>query len=298
MLSIRWLQEQVNRIPGPKKWRQKWVDVVCPFHDDTDPSLGIRIADPSGYRKLGDISCWSCGTKGAWNKLAEKLGLALADSAEQEDYPVMPSEINLLDSLSKEELWKQQYLKMPLPWDSTQKWRKMSGQFLSKCGAYSCLKKGRQALWMPVYVQQDLVGSWTGQSQTDKKIPTYLNSNGQWVLSHGLWPYDRIAKYRTPIICVEGPRDAYRLIKLGYSGIQCFGTQTMTREKAMLLLALERPIYIMGDGDSAGHVFNQKTKKIFASLGEKTTVLKLPDNVDPFSMPASLVTNLQKVCKT
>ena len=298
MLSIRWLQDQVNRIPGPKKWRQKWVDVVCPFHDDTDPSLGIRIADPSGYRKLGDISCWSCGTKGDWNKLAEKLGLARADSAEQEDYPVMPDQINLLDTLSKEMLWKEQYLKMVLPWDSSQNWRGMAGKFLAKCGAYGGLKKGRQAIWMPVTINNELVGSWLGQQQTDKKLSTYLNSSGQWVLSQGLWPYDLIRKYRSPIVCVEGPRDAYRLIKLGLSGIQCFGTQTMTREKAMLLLALNRPIYIMGDGDNAGHLFNKKVKQIFTSLGEKTVALKLPDNTDPYSMSTTLAQNLLKVCKT
>ena len=33
------------------------VKVICPFHDDTDPSLSINLED-------GWFNCFSCGTKG------------------------------------------------------------------------------------------------------------------------------------------------------------------------------------------------------------------------------------------
>ena len=46
--------------------------IKCPFHDDDTPSCSISLGNskvPPGY-----FYCFGCGTKGAWNVLAEKIG--------------------------------------------------------------------------------------------------------------------------------------------------------------------------------------------------------------------------------
>ena len=34
-----------------------WSMILCPFHDDTNPSLGINL-------NIGCFNCFACGTKG------------------------------------------------------------------------------------------------------------------------------------------------------------------------------------------------------------------------------------------
>ena len=45
-----------NQFPGISTNRTM-VKVICPFHDDTDPSLSINLED-------GWFNCFSCGAKG------------------------------------------------------------------------------------------------------------------------------------------------------------------------------------------------------------------------------------------
>ena len=48
------------------------MTVLCPFHDDTHPSLSINVAK-------GVYVCWSCGESGTMARLAEAIGSGLID---------------------------------------------------------------------------------------------------------------------------------------------------------------------------------------------------------------------------
>jgi DNA primase len=64
---------------GPRlKGRGTWRDAVCPFHDDTRPSLRINVE--RGYWR-----CMACGARGgdvlAFHK--QRTGLGFADAARE-----------------------------------------------------------------------------------------------------------------------------------------------------------------------------------------------------------------------
>ena len=62
----------------------KRVLIHCPFHNDTNPSLIVPLI----HKKYnpGQFKCFSCGAKGDWNKLAERLRLKEWDLKDQNKY--------------------------------------------------------------------------------------------------------------------------------------------------------------------------------------------------------------------
>jgi hypothetical protein len=324
LISLEWLLRQVTRIPGPKTQRKGWINVVCPFHRDTHPSLGICIKEGSSH--IGHITCWSCGTKGDWNKLADKLGLSRIEQADAEDYPLMPPIVYETDSqifgtstglLTEEQLWADHKLDLITDWPTVRSWRTISGSLLYSLGAKAGLRYGEQMLWMPVTLEQELVGSWIGRMQKPVKLPqvgsssgsagskqntsSYLNSSGTWIQTQGLWPYDHVAgtmlKGRKnaglPVILVEGQRDALRLISNGIPALCVFGTNNIGDEKVSLVMGLERRVYLMGDGDDAGREFNKRAKKLFREQGEMVKTISLPDGTDPADLDGQQIKDLK-----
>ena len=47
--------------------KKKWVMMLCPFHDEHNPSFGIHL-DHGGY------NCLACGVKGNWDSFIEHMG--------------------------------------------------------------------------------------------------------------------------------------------------------------------------------------------------------------------------------
>jgi len=79
-----------DRLPAPSvyyiernfilKGRGAWCTTICPFHDDSKPSLSIHI-------ESGAFNCFSCGTKGgdvlAFHRLYK--GMTFAEAVEDLD---------------------------------------------------------------------------------------------------------------------------------------------------------------------------------------------------------------------
>lgn len=334
-MSLEWLLKQIQLIPGPKKQRKKWIDVICPFHNDSKPSLGINIE--GGSRRLGDIHCWSCPARGNWDKLANRLGLQTLASADIEAFPIMPASVyesewaiannrlvngaytssgrytDLSDDqpsrsstagqvagiLTEEKLWLEHKLKLVIDWAPSNRWRTISGSLLHKLGARAGLRYGEKQIWLPVTIDDELVGSWIGRlsKSEDPKISSYLNSSGTWISNYGLWPYDYVAlmvKRHKKVLLVEGQRDALRLIDSGIPALCVFGTNSVTVEKLAYVLALEASVYLCGDGDRAGREFNSQVKKMLKNLGEKATIIELPDGVDPAKLTKDQLDDLRR----
>lgn len=133
-----------------------------------------------------------------------------------------------------------------------------------------------------------------------------MNSPGDWAKDHGLWPYDHVAEMladtgMTAVSIVEGPRDALRCIAGGVPALCTFGTQSMSKAKLKKICELPiETIIPMGDGDQAGHKFNQTVKDL-APPQIKIRVARIPitkERYDPYSMPQKMFKHLKQMVRS
>ena len=308
---LSFILRQVDKIPGKKKRTRKYINVVCPFHADHNPSLGIRIAPPA----LGSIKCLACGEKGGWNKLAERLHLdrIVGEIIETEAWVNTEQYSHLVATKSKtiSGILSSQYVSSHSKWPANKEWRGYSGKFLSRFEPLYCLRPVRYTqeripmIWFPVYIDQELVGGFLGhlEKPKDKTKPTYMNSPGEWVSTEGLWPYDYVCAKKPPVIVlVEGQRDCLRLLRAGIPALCVFGTQNFTVAKANLVRSMPglNQVLLFGDNDKAGRAFNIQAKGLLKDK-IKTGIITLPKSLegeDPGSVPFRYIKMLRTVVRT
>ncbi len=284
MSVLNLILTELNKVEH-KKTPGNYV-VVCPFHQDTNPSLNISI-DEGKKVPLGWCYCMSCGASKSWNEYASVVGLAkmTKESIAENSLVVRPikNEIkdNLLshsESMTFNDLLAKFQCFISEDIEVDDNWRGFSGRMLSKIGCKSSVDGfGNRCLIMPVLVDGTLVGGikalWepTGAKGEIK----YQNMVGNWSKTHGLFPYDNAfdlikRKNLNYIVLVEGSRDALRLIKHSVPAIAILGTQSWGKLKQRLVLELpvEKVIVFM-DGDRAGI---EATNKITKTLRQHTIV--------------------------
>lgn len=307
---------EIDRIPGEKKYSGDNIFIVCPFHADTDPSASVYIGHDKTRAPLGFMYCHGCGKKAHWNQLADKLGLTRIADHQFQDIYVTPS---THPDLLAEELTLSQYLRREYPknmiveYSATAEWRGTSGKLLRRIGCMSMYdaKRINTFIVLPIYVQGRLVGSITARKKRIPGQPSYFNSTGpvpNWSKRYGLFPYDyalRVAsKYkRKPLILVEGPRDALRLLSYRIPAVAMLGVSSWSNTKRDLLLAATSQIILMMDGDLAGQAATER-------LGEDLSRFIEPDvydlsitaeeegrKIDPGNMPESIIEDLLRHLK-
>lgn len=300
---IEFVRRQLSKVRGPQRENRRYVNIVCPFHDDKNPSLGVRISHPTTHSAIGSIHCFGCKTSGDWNKLAEKLGLEQLpkDIANAEDEFVDDTGEILDELLGTPAATVQDLLRgldPPLrafkPWPVFNEWRGFSGDFLKTFNAQEVLRSGRKAgttftqLLLPVSVEGHLVGGVLCSLEKRKNTPSYRNTAGSWSRDSGLFPYDQclpIIRRKGYVILVEGPRDALKLLRDGIPAMCILGVSSFTAKKALLVAATGADLVVLlGDGDEAGRTFNEHAYSELADL-IPVQIIKLPlTGVDPFSL--------------
>ena len=265
------------------------IVICCPFHQDTNPSLGIVLEDKKKKYPPGTFNCWSCSTSGSWNKLAEKLGLnPISQKVILERDPFY----DLSDSLELGVINEQQALpKGLLPWEG--KWRGLPQKFLAHVNAKKFWdnKFSAYRIVFPVYNYGELRGYIA--ARTSKAIPKrakYMNASGPWAKTSwfGLdYPsnskkikkiYDR---YFGSICLVEGPNDALTCLYHGIPALALMGTKNWGEIKSSLLVGAGfKKVVLFLDGDSSGR---EATRKINVALRKhfKVKIYRLPDDLDP-----------------
>lgn len=300
---VEFIRQEVGRIAGPTKENAKYLNIVCPFHDDHDPSLGIRIADPTRYAPLGSITCISggCRVKGPWSMLADRLGLQkLPKTVTLEHLKV---DRKTVTRLMGKRVWTMDELVLAIggvqvyrDWPAWQEWRGFDGKFLQELGGQELTYQGKRGfvyrqLLLPVRIDGELIGGVRCRLKSKKGQPSYLNTAGEWSSERGLFPYDHVAglgkKY---VILVEGPRDAMRLVRAGVPALCILGAGMFNRKKALLVAALDPDcVFLLGDGDKAGRKFNESAYEHLHEL-VATKAINLPMNgMDPFGMPDEMM---------
>lgn len=318
---VQFIERELGKVPGEQNRTRRFINIVCCFHRDSKPSLGIRIAECRGKQRLGDFYCFGCKKAGPWNDLAKKLRLTPIkegkELVEDEVHFVRERYSDLLSTKSGvkiDELLQDCNISAAIPWNPQQAWRGFKGKFLAKFGTLSAIKNsydkrtGRRfttnMLFFPVNVNGELVGGITARFKKSKMkgVPSYVNSPGEWSRTLGLFPYDYVErmierKGLDYVVLVEGPRDALFLISKGIPALCILGTSSFTERKARLVaqLPIER-VWILGDGDKAGHQMNRALKKILKPL-ITTGAIKIPitkERYDPCSLPEDMKRRLFK----
>ena len=279
MDNSAFIQDQIRNIGGPKKPGPNSTFILCPFHSEKTPSARV-------FHNNGFFKCYGCGASKPYSEWAHLLGLEKMGKngfPKSGDIPTTP-EHRFLDALfsEKKSLTNQRELEL-LPLDDplakriglSRRWRGFSIDFLDSIGAKIAfdVDSRRHYVWLPVYVKTKLKGHILAQIKkpTSKEIPSYLNASGSWSLKYGLFPFDSAIslmreKNLSTIVVVEGPRDALRLLSLGYPAVSMLGTHSWTDVKSRTLeIAGVDQVVLMLDGDKAGRLATR-----FLKTGKRT----------------------------
>ena len=284
--------KQMNAIGAYNKG--EYFVILCPFHRDSNPSLRVNICDDL---PAGAFHCFSCGEHGPWNKLAEAIRLVpfeKEDSGIQEKdnvFRLMHKTLSVLKS-NAEELPDTLVGLEPIP-DSFQ-WRQCDKSFLEALGAKLWWDRARDLnfLYFPLTMGQQYVGYTLCNLDRNKSKVKYL-SHADTLKTFFLYDF---APNNSDLILVEGHADALRLFRYGIPVLGIFGTENWGPiKKSYLYAKAPKKVWILFDGDDAGHKASQK---IFTDLREgcEVDILYLPiqePKLDPDSMPESWVLQLK-----
>jgi DNA primase len=297
--------ELLKGFPGAKR-NGEWLLIRCPFHNDHNPSLSVRMTPPA----QGVFKCFSCGAKGGFKKLAEKLGLDLNAAATPDLFPDEYAGMFQAVSDQDDEVVTTTY---PLNARNAEKlgitkgWRGFDLDFLRDVVRARVIN--RYMLYFPVLMNGEEVGYVQARVAKQEGYPSYLNKKGTWSKDKGLLLFDQalaIAKEHAgghgsslTVILTEGPRDPMRLIRDAHlPAIAILGTQSWSEAKLrkLVLAGVENLILCM-DGDDAGR---QASEMITESSDGYVNIhdFKLYEwegEYDPGNMPVKLVNRLKKL---
>ena len=291
--------DELERVCSETKMGRYDIAIVCPFHNDSNPSCNVHI----GHKKpIGTYHCWSCGAKGRWEYLAEKLGL----SSGQFYHPDNPfrAKANAMRMRKKEEQEIRRNMfsgHMPegcSPWEYGN-FRELPEQYLISVGAKR-FYDDNSSCYRIVFPVKNRIGSAIGsvarRLDNSSKIP-WLNSPGQWALK-ALYPIQSLPINPKGVVVVEGPYDALRLNYHGIPALSILGVQNWAPLKMSIIDALGiKNIILCMDGDQAGRIAEIKilesTKNRFK---RKRFRLPIEDpKVDPGNMSEERLEALREV---
>ena len=288
-----------------RKVADRSITVPCPWHisdDGRSKTLSINLVqhlDGKGRDiPVGFCRCWSCGTGGDWNKLADHIGM---QRLEETDNPDLKSNVYHIEYENEEGYQApdpDDFEDLDADWDWVRKDGVIKYKTLISVGARIHNNTYRNAtelikekrLWLPAHEFGDTVGHINAAAFGTSDLK-YVNSKGGWATSH-FFGFDEAVKlsnkwakrgYKKFVVVVEGPADCLMLLQHNIPAVACLGTQSWSTVKANLLIGSFDIVFAMGDGDDPGRKLNQAIKK---DLKDSIRVhkLKLNDGQDPASL--------------
>lgn len=276
--------------------------ILCPWHDDSNPSLRVYIGGSNKDIPIGFAICFSCGAKGLWRKLAEKLGIDASGQTSTLHRPAMGARFTA-DSPNATKV----VVKPPpisIPWPVNESWRGIDGSLVHRVGGRKFYDKrlGSVQLSLPVRIGGELTGLVAAKLRKpkSKKIPSYVYSKGHWIRD-ALFPYDFIAKRarkRGYVAVVEGSRDVLHLIENGMPALALLATYAADAEaKIRLLRELGvKMVLIATDADAAGSKAANKLRKALSGV-IPVFRLRMKKGTDPFDLEPAQIKSIDKACR-
>lgn len=312
------IMSSLDKYGGPQKQASGWRMVRCPFHGDSNPSLGVYVALDGKY-PLGFFNCLGCSAKGTWNRFAKETGLPeiqeweksnsinsfelASNSAEDEAQLLGEAGLTLREVLKRMRCTEAQ------KWPSNLEWRGYNGKLLSKLNAYIVNDSYNEsvAVLFPIEIAGKVRGGIKAIfNKINKSQSSFITMKGEWLKTYGLFPYNLTKKLIQQnkynfVILVEGPRDALRLVQNGIPALAILGAKSFSDTKAMFISALcIDNVYVMPDGDAAGDMMWARLKTTLKSVRTKRISLPMRgknNKLDPDNMPIIYLKRLVRMLK-
>jgi len=294
--------EQLTSVGGLVKGEE--INILCPFHHDTKPSLNVHI----GHKITpGKFNCFSCRENGTWNKLARALKLtpfATPNNPNNKknghrDLQVIDDEINPF-KLMLEVMQTSDYKEYvpptlkglePLPDDFS--WRGQPRSLYQKLGASYYWTALTQSLYFPLTTNGEYQGYTLCTLATE--APKFTKYLIHAEAKRNLFLYDNLTQDQ-PIVLVEGHFDAIRLMGEGFNAAAIFGVQNWSDYKRNLIIAKNpSKVVIAFDGDQAGYTASVEVFNTFRNVLE-VDIFYLPlkdPKLDPGDMSEEYLTLLR-----
>lgn len=295
---------QLRRVNGQTKAGKFFIKCPLGTHSDSTPSLGITTNE-SGRYPVGTWYCFGCGKSGAWNELAQKLGLRAVDVNNKNTHTkhyLHVTELAVYQDVEEmlQVCWPKSNLVRQWP---DEEWRTIPTQLLQKYGCRCIFDPAAKdyGVVMPVVVGGEMVGGV--KATWEKSKVSYVTSPGPWVKESGLLGYDDLP-YGQPMVLVEGPRDRWRLLREGVPAAAILGALQWTQAKANLVAAKNPPrVLLFFDGDAAGE---KARDMIYTSLRKTGLEVKYVDaarlseeagqKIDPANCDEGTVEKVRRFC--
>ena len=307
MDKVSFIRQQLALLPLVDFSKPEQALILCPFHDDHNPSLDVALANVPGKVSVGGYHCWSCKNHGGWNKLAAKLGLEQWAQKKYENLPDNPflqfaADFKQMDKLQTHVV----YQKPPTegPWEGS--WRGLSGTFLRSMGCESYWDKIAEEyrLWLPLLdIRQKLVGhiAARGENSDIQNKYKYLNSEG--FPAQKYWYCLNFEKAPRWLVIVEGPYDCLRFRARGLPAIAVLGLGQLTDQKIIQILSQGCTRVILAlDADQHGRESTPQYAEAFKRFGFEVIDINLtrylenprdPDaKMDPGSCPEEAIQDI------
>ena len=279
------------------------VMICCPFHDDSNPSLGVET-------RRGIFHCFSCGESGTIYKLLAKLdGVSVDEIRElyQEEWKAQrvieeiedqlfeqafedPSDsLPYLSRRYKEESFNKAFPPLGTS-DEGMSYMRMRGLTEETIEIFD-LRWGLAGKYagrviIPVCDDVGKLLSYTGRAidpnaqpktrkpKGNKALYTLFGMYQQWLVN------DIKRKWETPLILVEGEIDAMYLYQLGFPAVATMGTSALTVPQVDLIVDHATKVLLLFDGDDAGR---KAAKSAMDKLEKYVPVhaAELPEGQDP-----------------
>lgn len=227
------------------------IMIVCPFHNDSNPSLGISLG---GKVPAGVFHCLGCDRSGTWNELAQKIGVRPWDEGSVSDkLYISRSKKRISQELDDTEL-------ILSPWEG--KWKTYTAKFLRQFDAQRLWDTYNKDYYMylPVTYLGDLYSYVKVRVNNDSPGPKYWFPPN---LVKCIYPIDVLLHWDTRVlVLVEGVGDVFRCLRYGIPAGALLGTKVTAFMKEQLEILGPKVIIICMDGDTAGRraVLGYKTE--------------------------------------
>jgi hypothetical protein len=147
-----------------------------------------------------------------------------------------------------------------------------------------------ERLWLPIYMNGMLVG-YTGRRLDGSEFVRYKNFEGL-IATEALFPYD-LWSPNHPVVLVEGPLDAIKLVLYQIPAVAIFGVQNWSTHKLQAVLRKNpSTIWICMDGDERGQEAQEKLYHKIKNYGDVQGIT-LPEGVDPFELDPMLLNQIR-----
>jgi hypothetical protein len=273
----------VQYFTSGKNVSKGFVNIQCPFCDDSSNHLGIRLND--FY-----IACWRCGIHSLFDLIKN-----VADCTPREAIKIEKSLSPGEDSRPPlNEILPHQFdlKKTVLPQESTKPFPKLHIDYLEKRGftppshfiqkyklqAGYTIGKYKFRIIIPVFMNRKLV-SFTSRDITGIQSPKYLSASLKegGNIKETIYNYDTITQ-DSDVILVEGPLDAW---KLGSETCSFFGVTYTAKQIIALKNKNIRNLFILFDNNPAGRRGAKEIANVLSPLVKKTEIITLTNVEDP-----------------